>query len=563
MQMIRGIFYIVITCIVFHTCWKAGRKIASDDFDGSCLRSNLYVAEQFNEYKSSCNKTYRTIDRKILCDNEGVSSYHLYRNILEGCVYGSCDTSIFQLAFPAIRHPGSPGKAEFYFTRASEWPADGPVSICKKVVLTRTGSKESTPCKCVAVTLVNEKATSPQLISHRIGQQAGLTNQYQGDFTRQINRPDENLLLKPFLRDLPSLINHLKSILGEPLRPDGSRRAAIVMVANEGVMDLLLNFLCSASASKIDMRNVIVFLGQEQYLPLMKSMGIQAMIHPSLGSMPAQAAKSYADGTFTRMMWLKVTSVYLTSAAGFDVLFQDVDLVWMRDPLPFLQSTKEDAVFMDDGARTPRFTPFYANTGFYFMRRNFRIQFLLEYILRGVSQISQTKSHQAPLNRYLQEAQALFNLQIKVLDNVMFPSGIMFHHNKTFMHLLSQQKVYPYVFHMCWTESRDDKVKYFKQIDMWFLPDDQPSCNDGRLMLNPEHSSKQSVSGLNGLIGFNRVGSSSHATKRLRAQNNGHRRLELSEEGEPADGSYNWNHSSSPLIKRCCKKLPHWEQRLD
>ena len=45
-------------------------------------------------------------------------------------------------------------------------------------------------------------------------------------------------------------------------------------------------------------------------------------------------------------MWLKVTAVYTALAAGFDVLFQDTDVVWYRDPLPLLQSLAADAVFM-------------------------------------------------------------------------------------------------------------------------------------------------------------------------------------------------------------------------
>jgi len=108
----------------------------------------------------------------------------------------------------------------------------------------------------------------------------------------------------------------------------------------------------------------------------------------------------------------KVTSVYLTSAAGFDVLFQDADLVWMKDPLPALHTIEHDAVFMDDGARTPRFTPFFANTGFYFLRRNYKIVYMLERLVRGVAEIGFTHSHQATLNRYLTETQALLNLQV-------------------------------------------------------------------------------------------------------------------------------------------------------
>lgn len=45
------------------------------------------------------------------------------------------------------------------------------------------------------------------------------------------------------------------------------------------------------------------------------------------------------------------------------VLFQDVDLVWTHDPVPYFRSIDADISFMDDGARTPRYTPFFVNSG--------------------------------------------------------------------------------------------------------------------------------------------------------------------------------------------------------
>ena len=46
--------------------------------------------------------------------------------------------------------------------------------------------------------------------------------------------------------------------------------------------------------------------------------------------MPAHAAQGYLDDTFSRMMWFKTTSVFLALNAGFEVMFQDVDLVWLK-----------------------------------------------------------------------------------------------------------------------------------------------------------------------------------------------------------------------------------------
>lgn len=50
-----------------------------------------------------------------------------------------------------------------------------------------------------------------------------------------------------------------------------------------GVMDLLLNFICSAEASKIDISTVVVFVGDIKYVSLIENMGAKAVYHPALG----------------------------------------------------------------------------------------------------------------------------------------------------------------------------------------------------------------------------------------------------------------------------------------
>jgi hypothetical protein len=109
------------------------------------------------------------------------------------------EKSVFQVAFNSLRHPGSPVKSEFVYTRSSNWSSKNPYTDCKNVILTRTGSRESTPCKCVAVAIVPKEFVSSQLPEYRMGYSALLTNQFQNDYMRHVNRFDERILLYPFL----------------------------------------------------------------------------------------------------------------------------------------------------------------------------------------------------------------------------------------------------------------------------------------------------------------------------------------------------------------------------
>ena len=56
------------------------------------------------------------------------------------------------------------------------------------------------------------------------------------------------------------------------------------------------------------------------------------------------------------MMWIKVLCVYYPIMMGYNTLFQDADVIWLRDPLSEFFHVPEksgdfDVYFMDDGAR--------------------------------------------------------------------------------------------------------------------------------------------------------------------------------------------------------------------
>jgi hypothetical protein len=221
-----------------------------------------------------------------------------------------------------------------------------------------------------------------------------------------------------------------------------------------------------------------VFVGREEYIALVESMGIKAMYSAWLGAMPRNAANSYLDKTFSRMMWFKMVSVYIAIAAGYDVLFQDVDLIWLKDPIPVLRAMPSDMMFMDDGARTPRYTPYFVNSGFFYIKYNKKTLFFQEKMMKcAASEIGYTHSHQAFMIKQLAEAVHLAGIDVLVLSLDDFPSGVQYHHNKKYMQKIREKTFIPVVFHMCWTDNRVDKVRYFKIMDMWYLPPSK-QCTD-------------------------------------------------------------------------------------
>ena len=168
---------------------------------------------------------------------------------------------------------------------------------------------------------------------------------------------------------------------------------------------------------------------------------------------------------------------------------------------------------MDDGARTPRYTPFFVNSGFYYIKYNAKTRYFQEKMLKcAASEIGYTHSHQAFMIRQLSEAVALYGIDVFVLDLDTFPSGIFthncvfsrayvalhmlihtymlcvivgvqYHHNRGYLNKILQKTIRPFVFHMCWTDNRVDKVRYFKIMNMWYLPEDK-QCTDSSKMFS-------------------------------------------------------------------------------
>jgi Nucleotide-diphospho-sugar transferase len=172
--------------------------------------------------------------------------------------------------------------------------------------------------------------------------------------------------LKPILRDLQPF---LKRVMDQYHNPTSN--TLVVLTCNKGQSVLFQNFVCNSRAKGMDLGNVVMFATDEYTLQLSQELGIAAWYDPIIfGNMPEDAARKYGDRTFAKMMLAKVYCVHLVLQSGYNVLYQDVDVVWFRNPLSFFDSLKEtkeleewDMMFQDDGSRHRRYGPYSPNTG--------------------------------------------------------------------------------------------------------------------------------------------------------------------------------------------------------
>lgn len=156
-----------------------------------------------------------------------------------------------------------------------------------------------------------------------------------------------------------------------------------------------------------------------------------------------------------------------------------MDLVWFREPWSYLHNYQSpvdispDTFFTDDGQRGLRYSPFYGNSGFYYIKWSPRTEYWAWSVISSFETMHTSGSHQNVVTMRLMETMDMFNITTKILDVNEFPTGVKYHHDKPYMQKLKNHQIQPYHFHMCWTSNKEDKLKYFKNTAMWYV---QESC---------------------------------------------------------------------------------------
>jgi hypothetical protein len=162
---------------------------------------------------------------------------------------------------------------------------------------------------------------------------------------------------------------------------------------------------------------------------------------------------------------------------GYDLLFQDLDVVWYRNPMELLQNKNSplynyDVIIQDDGNPLPIYLPYRGCAGFYFVRSNKKTKnWLMSYIF-SLDRIRDKHNDQGLFNTVLAHHRSMTGMRVKVLNPDIFPSGRDFQIRKQYMADMASGKIKPVIFHMNWTAGLHEKFPFMKQMGMWYVKDD-------------------------------------------------------------------------------------------
>ena len=240
----------------------------------------------------------------------------------------------------------------------------------------------------------------------------------------------------------------------------------LLTVADSRTVHLVLNFVASARRLDAD-AGLLVIAADAAAQRILQRARVPTFRHAALGDVAGGDYGAYGDRAFVDAMWLKTAAVYAASVLGYDVLFQDADVVWLRpDVWDAVYAPATDSAWMDDGVRTDRFAPFFANSGFYLLRATWRSELLLAHLLNSYSVVVARQSHQAVLNPALAEANAMAGLSVSILDpDVVVNGGAR---NKVRADLRSGARRVA-VFHVNFTGGTAEKRGALRGLGLWFL----------------------------------------------------------------------------------------------
>jgi hypothetical protein len=180
------------------------------------------------------------------------------------------------------------------------------------------------------------------------------------------------------------------------------------------------------------------------------------------------------------MVNAKIRAAQLVSVLGFDLLFQDVDVVWFRSPLEYFNNSTDkafDMYFQQDGIVQKYNTPYGVNTGFYFVHYNDRTSYFFTSLLLSGDTIFRSFNDQADIGVRLADHSSTYGLKVKVIPRTepITPGGFQFHdisdYGKDYMKNILNGSSTPYVFHMSWTDGKPDKIFYLRQMGQWYVKD--------------------------------------------------------------------------------------------
>jgi len=259
--------------------------------------------------------------------------------------------------------------------------------------------------------------------------------------------------------------------LGEIYDDLGQPGDVIVMLYCKKFFSLFKNWLASCAAHNIPVKQrLITFTLDREAEEQTRALGVKSYcLSPDIYA-EAGGSGEYGDKAFSNTMFYKNAVINDVLGFGANVLFQDVDLVWLKDPFTYFGNQVQgfDLCIMYDGPN-PNYRPLYANSGFIYAISNNVNKALFETAMRNTASIFQNRSHQKPLVKIMTYFANHNLISLKVLPQTLFLNGHLFNLKQGVREKAGDWEKNGYAVHYSWTRNMDDKRQKIRKFGLDYL----------------------------------------------------------------------------------------------
>ena len=240
-------------------------------------------------------------------------------------------------------------------------------------------------------------------------------------------------------------------------------RTIIISTVDYSFVEMAIN-LYITSFKKWDLEHYIFVCSHLKATETLIQNGIDAvqLWNDTDGTKPSD----FATIAFNRKTRYKTMAATVALDMGYSVLVVDVDVVFLKDPTPYLSCNRCEIIIQSEGSE------YYRNTGFYFAFPTSNTIKLHHIVLNTYKNVAMTNDQQS-LNSVLIYLESHSKLKVKVLDLDKFPNGDYYFDKGQRMFVDDKPCQDCVLIHNNFIASYSNKRYRFREHLLWVIDTDQ------------------------------------------------------------------------------------------
>ena len=211
-------------------------------------------------------------------------------------------------------------------------------------------------------------------------------------------------------------------------------KTVILAVVDNSYVEMAINLLGYFHGKNI--RNFLFICTDEESALRLKRYGIYPFLYEN--ALVSKTASVFRSIEFKKKTAIKIKMVTAALMLGFNALLTDVDIVFLRNPIPHITLDTDIAIQDDLGSGL--------NAGFMLVRPTYAGVLLMQKTLESI--VNERMMTQEALNKAINGMLSSNMINVRVLNKDLFPCGVIYFEDKKHMFLGDNSKdKEPYLIH--------------------------------------------------------------------------------------------------------------------